>query len=185
VIKRLQKAIASLPVKHGTDSHALASELVKHIETAFLRYGSKPKGTAKELEKIRALSAALHRALNHASPAAGSVIASNLGGDLTTLRTLRRGALANLADLYRGAKAAPGAKPKLYARAVADAAAATYTVATGREPTRVTNPDTNVPGGAFRAFLITVFEIADVPAVADTYVARLTAGRKARGLIAA
>lgn len=185
MIKRLQKAIASLPVKRGTDSHALASELVKHIEAAFLRYGLKPKATAEELKTIRALSADLHRALNHASPAAGAVIASNLGGDLTTLRTLRRGALAILADLYRGAKPAPGAKPKLYARAIADAAAATYTVATGKPPTRVTDPESNEPGGVFRAFLTNVFEAANVDAQADTHVARLTARRKARGLIAA
>lgn len=185
MIKRLQKAIASLPVKRGTDSHALASELAKHIEAAFLRYGLKPKGVGKELEAIRTLSANLYRALNRASPAAGSVIASNLGGDLTTIRLLRRYALANLAELYRGAKTGPGAKPKLYATAVADAAAATYKAATGDVPTRITNPDTDEPGGAFRAFLTDVFEIASVDGKADTHVARLTKGRKARGLIAA
>jgi hypothetical protein len=201
--KALEKAIAALvggskkmPLKYNVETldapasvvtparidGTYAEDLAGKIGLAFLRYGNAPNSSAVagELQKIADLSRNLHRALNHTtSPVAAHI--TNAYGGLGNFRLLRRDILAKLDTLHRATnltKAKRGAKPDLYAKAVADAAAATYQEVSGRKPTRVTNPDTNVPGGPFYVFLSAVFAAARVDADPRTHVTRLTARQK-------
>ena len=66
------------------------------------------------------------------------------------------------------------------AAAVANAAAIAYKTVTGREPHRVTHPDTDVPGGKFLPFLRDIFDAAGVDGKALVHNIRLTTGRQIR-----